>query len=634
MNLANPAALAWGLLVVPVVIFYILKIRLKRVPVSTVLFWQQIFDEKKPRSLWQRLRHLVSLLVQIAVLALLVFALAEPFFAWEVLSGRRIILILDNSASMNATDVEPTRLARAKEEALHVIGGLRFRDEMAIVVAGGQPRVVCGLTGHHKTLRQAIDDVAPTDGPTQLQEAVAIGRRLTTEAETNGPFRIVVISDGCAEIAPALSKEQNVTFITVGRHTPNLAITRFQVRRSTIDAIGYEILAEVTNFSDEPTGDFRLVIALNGNPVDIKSLKLAPNGRWSEVMESITADGGLLTAELMVRVDKDSRPYPDVLASDNKAVALLPRREPMPIFLHSSEGNLFLHKVLEAIPLVQLTAAKELPTELPAGTVTVFHRKTPAKLPPGNVLVVDPVGDCDLWKTGEKMQSPIVTHQNKDSPLMAYVRLDNVLMPEARKLTFTPAAGTPQVLAATVTGDGLFALIDRPEGKVVVLTVNLDLGDLPFRTAFPILAMNSLNYFAGSHGELREALPTGATVEVALPTSAAGVSKFLIRAPDGSTRKLPSGGNKATIGPLDQCGIWSVEPDAKDSVPIVEFAANLMNKAESDLRPPQGLEGSETAAEAGLSGGFFGGPAWWYLTALAWCLAAVEWCLYQRRWIS
>ena len=57
MSLANAAALAWLLLAVPVVVFYVLKIRLRRVPVSTVLFWHKIFDEKKPRSLWQRLRH-------------------------------------------------------------------------------------------------------------------------------------------------------------------------------------------------------------------------------------------------------------------------------------------------------------------------------------------------------------------------------------------------------------------------------------------------------------------------------------------------------------------------------------------------------------------------------------------------
>src|SRR6516165_6960040 len=102
MSLANPTALLWLLLVIPVVVFYVLKIRLKRVPVSTVIFWRQIFDEKKPRSLWQRLRHLISLLIQLLLLALLVGALTEPFLASEARHARRIILVIDNSASMNA----------------------------------------------------------------------------------------------------------------------------------------------------------------------------------------------------------------------------------------------------------------------------------------------------------------------------------------------------------------------------------------------------------------------------------------------------------------------------------------------------------------------------------------------------
>ena len=62
-------------LAVPIVVFYILKIRLRRVPVSTLMFWQQIFEEKKPRSIWQRLRHLLSLLLQLAFLLLLILSL-------------------------------------------------------------------------------------------------------------------------------------------------------------------------------------------------------------------------------------------------------------------------------------------------------------------------------------------------------------------------------------------------------------------------------------------------------------------------------------------------------------------------------------------------------------------------------
>ena len=61
MTFATPFAFALFVTAIPIVIFYILKIRLRRVPVSTNLFWKQIFDEKPPRSIWQYLRHLLSL---------------------------------------------------------------------------------------------------------------------------------------------------------------------------------------------------------------------------------------------------------------------------------------------------------------------------------------------------------------------------------------------------------------------------------------------------------------------------------------------------------------------------------------------------------------------------------------------
>src|SRR4029077_1840548 len=109
-------------------------------------------EEKKPRSLWERLRHLLSLICQLVLLALLVGALTEPFFSWELLQARRVVLIIDNSASMKATDVAPSRFQRALDEGQRIIDGLRFRDEMVIVAAASQPRVVCGLTGNQRKL--------------------------------------------------------------------------------------------------------------------------------------------------------------------------------------------------------------------------------------------------------------------------------------------------------------------------------------------------------------------------------------------------------------------------------------------------------------------------------------------------
>ena len=55
---------------------------------------------------------------------------------------------------------------------------------------------------------------------------------------------------------------------------------------------------------------------------------------------------------------------------------------------------------------------------------------------------------------------------------------------------------------------------------MLVLTVNIDMGDLPLRTAFPILITNALNWFTGDKGELQEAIPAGELARVNL----AGVS--------------------------------------------------------------------------------------------------------------
>lgn len=628
MSLALPAALIWTALAIPILVFYILKIRMRRVPVSTTLFWRQIFDEQQPRSLWQNLRHWISLAVQLLLLMLLIFALAEPFFTWEVLAARKVVLVVDNSASMKATDVAPTRLDEAKRRATAVISGLRFRDELAIVVAGSEPQVVVGMTGHSRTLQDALTSVQPSDGPTRVPEAVALAKRLIG---THPHGQVIVLSDGCFEGSEALATRPSslatpagptVSLNVIGTRVGNVGITRFQVRRSLVDPLGYEILAEVHNASKDPV-ECRLELELNGSPVDVVPLKLKPDQVWSQTFEKASADGGNLIAKLN---------RPDALASDNTAWALLPKREVQPVLL-VTEGNLFLQKAFEANPLVKLTTTKTMPKVIPGGTIVVLHRKVPPKLPAGSIFVVDPTGSSDLWQIGGKLENPIVTKQDKDSPLVAHVRLDNVILPEARQLTFKDP---PQQLVGALNGESLYAAVERPNGKVLVLTVNLDEGDLTFRTAFPILITNALGWFAGKTGELRESLATGAVTEIDLP-KAAPKRPLALWTPEGKQRPLPGGVEKTTVGPLDQAGVWSVAPalekdPTKPDDAKLELACNLSNRPESDLRPAESLVKSTEASP--LAAGWFTRPIWFYLLVLAWLLAGLEWFMYQRRVIS
>ncbi len=677
MSLASPLNLLWLAAIVPVVVFYILKIRLRRVPVSTILFWRQIYDEHQPRSIWQRMRHWLSLLAQVTLILLLVLALADPFFAWETRQLRRIVVIVDNSASMNATDVSPSRLAAAKDEALRVIRGMRFRDELAVVTAGGSPRVVCGFSSHGRTLSHAVDDVVSTDNPTRVTEAVELARRLLGERQDEHQREIVVLTDKAWGQAPQNSNlaDQSLDRVTkslppnlnfavpdpgllvrhFGTNAGNVGITQFQTRRSLIDPLGYEILAEVTNASDEPV-ECRLEIDLNADVVDVVPLKLTPGQRWSQSFEKTSADGGHLTAKL----DRA-----DTLATDNRAWAVLPKREMIPVTL-VSEGNLFLQKVFESNPLVALTridppgrkpeaeSRKPLSQNLssPNAGITVLHHHVPEVLPSGVFLVIDPRESCDAWQLGEPIQNPIVHQQDKDSPLLGHVRLDNVVMPEARQVKFVSDDGV-KVLARSLAGDPLLTTIERPGQKVLLLTVNLDEGDLPLRTAFPILMMNALNWCTENRGELRESLPTGAITEIDVaalsrdrsltlrvgiagqaPDSESqateGRSLSLI-APDGRRSALPMPSERLSLGPFDQCGVWRVVANEGDTT-LMELACNLADRNESDVRVPKSEVIAPTSA---LSASLLGNrPVSMWLIAFAWLLFAVEWWAYQRRVIE
>ena len=118
---ANPAGWWWAAIALPIIAFYFLKVRLRRQPVSTLLFWNRVFDEKQPRAWWQQLRHWTSLLLQLVLLALLVAAIVDPIWSWQKTEQRKLVLIIDNSASMAADSGGSTRLELAKREAAFIV---------------------------------------------------------------------------------------------------------------------------------------------------------------------------------------------------------------------------------------------------------------------------------------------------------------------------------------------------------------------------------------------------------------------------------------------------------------------------------------------------------------------------------
>lgn len=669
IQLAAPQLAVWGLLALPIIALFILRVRLRREPVSTLLFWDQLMEDRRRRAWWQRLRNPLSLLLQLLLVGLVIAALVDPLWSWQAAQPRRVVLVVDNSASMNARLAEDAanRLDEARGAAGTIVRSLRDRDRMAVVTAGGLPRVHLGMTDDLRRLQTAVETVPETDSPDQLPAAVTLARQLLA-GETAG--EIIVLTDG-GNGADSLRDVPSVSVYGVGRAADNVAITAFQVRRSIADALSYQILVEVTNFGRAAT-DRRLEIDLEDSPVDVVPLHLEAGQVWRQTLDHSSVDGGRLVARLAgsEALAPDGLAA-DALAADDVALAVLPRRDPVPVVL-VTPGNLFLQNVFASIPGVALTVTSELPAEIATGTILVLHRTIPNKLPPGPMMVIAPETSTELWQIGDELASPLVSEQADDSPLLAHLRLQNVSFTGARRIQFSAEA---EPLLTSPSEVPMYVRLPRQEGDVLVLDTELDQGDLPLRIAFPVMMKNAVEWFLGTKGELQPALATGQTTvirvtqasretieetpTVALENGAAVESpqitavaavagnrqrpeasaRWVLRSPAGERFPLSAHTSALSIGPLQSTGLWMAGPREVlfgDAAPdplderVVPLAVNLTSAAESDLRKRPDLDPPPAPALAGM-GGY---SMWVYLVALAVVGLVGEWFLYQRRVVA
>lgn len=209
-----------------------------------------------------------TLLLGLASAALAVAA-ADPHWAdapEPVPPVKRAVIALDISASMQAADVQPTRLARAVDVANRLVDDLEGQ-EVGLLLYAGRPYPLAPPTFDHHAIRYMLSGVTPTvasayDPGTQMSlaidEAMALLSRFTDSTDAEGPplpppeDMIVFVSDGDSEepdgaLDEALERaaEAGVTVHAVGVGTDEA--TRIVMPRGT-----YQIGGTVTDERGTP----------------------------------------------------------------------------------------------------------------------------------------------------------------------------------------------------------------------------------------------------------------------------------------------------------------------------------------------------------------------------------------------
>ena len=165
MTFLTPSVLWFlGAVTIPILIHLLSRLRINKVEFSTVRFIKQL-ETSSIRKV--QIQKILLLLLRVLALASLVMMMAQPvtqgfmpgWLAAEL--DARLVMIIDNSASMTVKDGEKTFLDRSKNETMALVP--LFKDETLITVAQTcPPKVVFTGRSNDPGLRTSVKSIEPT----------------------------------------------------------------------------------------------------------------------------------------------------------------------------------------------------------------------------------------------------------------------------------------------------------------------------------------------------------------------------------------------------------------------------------------------------------------------------------------
>jgi len=407
MTFATPilAGIAAAIAVPALIILYFLKLRRRDMEVSTTLLWKKAIQDLQANAPFQKLRNNILLLLQLLILAAALLAIAQPEFKDEGQTSGKHIILIDNSASMNATDGEPvpsgaaagtpgpTRLEVAKRKALQLIEGLKepglFDDkgEEAMVIAfNSSAQVLQTFTTAKSDLKSAIESIKPTDAPGSLERAWTLADAYTgkmTLVENVGfvavgpGATIHLVTDGRLADAEKIQRGESdsVIYHRVGEsEAPNVGITGLRAERAFDNPLRLSIFVGLQS-TDRTDRSVDVELVIDGQVSMVRDVMvggaklkdgLPPAGddrpdpaatgeNWVPGVGGFNfpidrAEGGIAT----IRVTSSGA---DALPTDNVGYVVIPPAKRLSVAL-VSEGSLFIQSAFRGMKLSQLDLIK------------------------------------------------------------------------------------------------------------------------------------------------------------------------------------------------------------------------------------------------------------------------------------
>ncbi|QDG54124.1 VWA domain-containing protein [Persicimonas caeni] len=610
-----------GVVAAGVTVLYILKLRKRRIQVPFSHLWGRVLEKKRRQSdFWRKFRRFLSWLLHILMAALIAFALADPHLEEEEVRGRHILLLVDNSASMAATDVSggADRMDVARQKALEILETVGAEDRIMLVAFNDQIQPLSPFVAEASIIEQPLRQIKTTATGTSYKDALGFAADSLRDT-SNG--HLVLISDGSG-----LSEETfeefdfgegtKLTHLKIGESSGNVAVTAFNVRRYVANKLDYELFVQVKNYFDRAV-EAELQIHADGRLVDTKPLSLQPG----ETMQRFYPSQAVSGEKLEARVRLTSRDARDVFPLDDRAFAMLPSIRKVRV-LAVSDGNLFLEGPLLLNPNLEVERIKPdqyTPDRSKGFDVTIFDSVAPALPQEGNFVFFDPPAEGSPWEQRGDIDDPIITAVKDSHPLMRWITLKDLNIGAATSWR----TGRWDSTVAASFGKPLIVTRKRDNLNLIGVAFDIRNSDMPLRVAFPVFMINVVDYFTLDDDSYIPNYTTGDTWAVDV---AKGADKATVTTPTGEQTEVPVYNGRAVFNG-DQTGFYTVATADETKT----IAANLSNLRESRIAPGDLELGKAKVDQDADSLIFERNELWiWAILALV-LLLLIEWATYNRR---
>jgi hypothetical protein len=596
-------------------LLYLLKPRRRRVVVPFMPLWDALLLPEPTTRLFGRLRRVGSLLIAFLLTGLLVLALTDPRTGLFSRSPRTLLVLIDAGQHMQATDVLPSRLERARELARQLVAAKANGDQLLIAQMDATVTALGPLSADGPTLQAALQRLAATDAATDFRVAAEFALQ-TLDGRPNPA--LTLISDGVfdaeASLLDALHERGiQLHHLSVGKSARNVGIRSFSARRYGGDQTQSEAMLAIENAGARPE-HVELRLLGDDSALAVAQLDLPAHSVTSRFYRDVAAHARRLEAQIAPRAGHD------YLASDDRAYALLPPVTRTRILLVTN-GNRYLEAAL------LLDASRELGVITPGAyrdpagyDLVVFDRYAPDAAPAvPSLFIAPPANPRDFpFRVRGVIERPGFDTFMRDHPLLQHVALRDVNIAKAWRVL--PQAGDRVVAAAGATP--LIVTGQRAGQPYVALSFDLRESDLPLRVAWPLLFTHAIDFLRPPDLDYLPALRIGLEQHVSVIHA---TSHAVLQTPQGERERVAVHQQAVWLRPL-HAGFYRLEvPDGPRL-----WAANRDPERTVSIEPRSLHQARSGALE--VANGWLPSSAWVALLALVWAIAFLEWLTYQRRW--